>query len=178
MRFIAPVSLSGVLYDWAPFALILATLAVSVGAARLLYLALTRRSRLRRTHALTGSVLLGITVFLGVVIAWTGGIVVPDPGPKPFTPGAWASKPWDRWAMAQDIVDSDLLIGMTRQQVGSLLVGRDGSYNDPPGSSQLDFDAWMLYRPRDMFIPFPPELVVRYDSDSGGRVVRVFIWGE
>jgi hypothetical protein len=178
MSFTSSDSLLKHLYDWAPFLLLLATLAGSVGAARLLHLALTRSTRLQRTHALAASVLLGITVFLGVVIAWSAGAVVPDPGPRPFTPETWASRPWDRWAMAQDIVDSDRLIGMTREQVESLLVGRDGSYNDPPGSSQLDYDAWMLYRPRDMFIPFPPELVVRYDSDSGGRVVHVFIWGE
>jgi hypothetical protein len=164
------------LWEISPCALLLVTLVVSVAAARGLSVVLTRKTRIRRTHAFMGSVLLGITVFLGVVIAWSAGAVVPDPGPKPFTPEAWASRPWDRWAMAQNIVDSDLLIGMTREQVESLLVGRDGSYNDPPGSSQLDFDAWKLWRPRDMFILFPPELVVRYDSDSSGCVVRTFIW--
>ncbi len=120
--------------------------------------------------AIPGAVVLGSVVLIALVVTWSSGVVVPASGPKPFEARAWQSKPWARWGMAQHLVESDRLLGMEREEVVSLLGHDDGSYT--PGVWTRRLDAWLLYRPQDMLVSIPPELVVVYRD---GRVARAWI---
>ncbi len=159
------------LWQLSPFLLIGALLALSLAVAGGLYLVLARRMSVRSSVAIPGAFALGSVVFIALVVAWSSGVVVPASGPKPFEARAWQSKPWTRWGMAQHLVESDRLLGMERERVDSLLGRHDGSYSTPEVAPD-EQDAWMLYRPQDMIVSLPPELVVVYRD---GRVARAWI---
>jgi len=147
-----------------------AFIALSVAAGRS-FRVLTRKVSLGRTVTREGPVAVGGVVFIALVVAWSSGVVAPAPGPKPFEAEGWHSKEWTRWGMAQQLVESGRLLGKEREEVDSLLVGMDGSYT-PPGVDPRDVDAWKLYRPQDLLVSLPPELVVIYRD---GRVARAWI---
>lgn len=159
------------LWQLSPFLLAGAFLALSLAAAGGLYLVLARTMSVRRSVAILGAFVPGSVVFIALVVAWSSGVVVPASGPKPFEARAWQAKPWARWGMAQHLVESDRLLGMEREEVVSLLGYDDGSYT-PAGVAPNDVDAWKLYRPQDLLMPIPPELVVVYRD---GQVARAWI---
>jgi len=106
-----------------------------------------------------------VIAFAGVLaVAWTAWAWTPASKPLPFSEETWGSRPWVRERMAQDIVDRDLLKGMTEGQAEVLLGAADGSGGD---------SAWVLWRQRDAFSPFPPELVIYLDEH--GRISRYYI---
>jgi len=149
-----------------------ACLALSLAAAAGLYLVLARKMSVRRSVAIPGAVALGVVVFIALVVIWTSGVLVPPSGPKPFEAQSWHARPWTRWGMAQDLVESDRLLGMEQEEVVSLLGGNDGSYPTPAGMRPDEVDAWKLYRPQDLLVPETPELVVVYRDR---RVVHAWI---
>ena len=170
--------MSRLLWELSPFVLAAAFLALSLAAAGGLYLVLGRKMSVRRSVAIPVAAVFGSVVLIAAVVTWTSGVVVPASGPKPFEAQAWQSEPGTRWGMAQDLVESDRLLGMEREGVVSLLVGMDdsqvgadGSYT-PAGVDPRDVDSWKLYRPKDTLVPLPPELVVVYRD---GRVARAWI---
>ena len=93
-------------------------------------------------------------------------------GPRRFDQAVWNAQPWSRWAMASNLASSERLVGLDRSELEGLLGAPDGSYNGPPGTDPEQLEAWMLYRPRDMLIPFPPELAVLFED---GRVGRAWV---
>jgi len=159
------------LWELFPFLLAAALLALSAVVAGGLYLLLARKLSVRRSVAIPTAVVLGSVVFIALVVTWSSGVLVPASGPKPFEASAWQAKPWARWGMAQQLVETDRLLGMEREEVRSLLDGKDGSYT-PAGVDPRNVDAWKLYRPEDSLVPVPPELVVVYRN---GRVARAWI---
>jgi len=163
--------LARVLWELSPFVLAATFLALSLAVAGGVYLLLTRKLSVRGSAAMPGAVLLASVVLVALGVTWSLGVLVPASGPKSFDAQAWHAKPWARWAMAQDLVESDRLLGMEREEVDSLLVGMDGSYT-PAGVDPRDVDAWKLYRPQDSLVSIPPELVVVYRD---GRVARVWV---
>lgn len=163
--------LAQLLWQLSPFVLAAAFLALSAAAAGGLYLLLVRKMSARRSVAIPGAAVLGSVVLIALVVTWSLGVVVPASGPKPFEARAWHSKPWARWGMAQRLVESDRLLGMEREEVDSLLGHHDGSYSTP-GVAPDEQAAWLLYRPQDMLVSIPPELVVFYRD---GRVARAWI---
>lgn len=163
--------MSRLLWELSPFVLAAALVALSLAAGGGLYLVLARKMSVNRSAAMPGAFALGGVVFIAMVVIWTSGVVAPASGPKPFEAQAWHAKPWARWAMAQHLVESDRLLGMKREEVVSLLDGKDGSYT-PAGVDPREVDAWKLYRPQDSLVSLPPELVVVYRD---GRVARAWI---
>lgn len=163
--------MSRLLWELSPFVLAAAFLALSLAAGGGSYLLLVRKMSARRSVAIPAAAVLGSVVLIALVVTWSSGVLVPASGPKPFEAGAWQSKPWVRWAMAQHLVESGRLLGMEREEVVSLLDYGDGSYT-PEGVDPRDVDAWQLYRPEDSLVAIPPELVVVYRD---GRVARAWI---
>lgn len=126
----------------------------------------------RRPVALAVAVILGTVVAVGFGSAWMAGLVVPDPEPRPLDSGAWQTRPWVRWGMAQYLLESGELLGLRREEVWSLLGYGDGSYSDPV-TADTDWETWKVARPRDMLLVASPELVVDYDRR--GHVSRAWI---
>ena len=116
------------LWQLFPFVLAAAFLAVSLAAAGGVYLLLTHKTSVRRSAAMPGAVLLASVVLIALVVTWSFGLLVPASGPEPFEAAAWQSQPWTRWGMAHDLVASDWLLGVEREEVVSLLDYGDGSY--------------------------------------------------
>ena len=137
------------LWQLFPFVLAAAFLAVSLAAAGGVYLLLTRTISVRRSAAIPGAVLFASVVLIALVVTWSIGVLVPASGPESFEAAAWQSQPWTRWGMAHDLVASDRLLGVEREEVVSLLDYGDGSYT-PEGVDPRDVDAWQLYRPQDV----------------------------
>lgn len=148
-----------------------AFLGLSLAAAAGLYLLLARKMSVRRSVATAAAVGLGGAVLIALVVTWSSGVVVPASGPKPFEARAWDSKPWTQWGMAQDLVESDRLLGMEKEEVNSLLGHGNGSYHTPVARPD-EVESWKLYRPQDLLVPETPELVILYRE---GRVVRAWI---
>lgn len=148
-------------------------LALSLAVAAGVYLLLARKLSVRRSVASLAAVALGVVVLIALVGTWTFGGLVPASGPKPFEAGAWQSKPWERWAMGQDLVASDRLLGMKEEEVYLLLGERDGetSYSTE-AAAPGELVAWELRRLQDAFVLWPPTLVVAFWD---GRVVRAWI---
>ena len=163
--------MSRLLWDLSPFLLVAAFAALGAAAGGGLYLLLARKMSVRRSVATVAAVVLGCVVLIALVVTWSSGVVVPASGPKPFEAGPWQSKPWARWGMAQPLVESERLLGMEREDVVSLLGSKDGSYT-PSDVDPRDVDAWLLYRPQDMIVSIPPELVLVYRDE---RVARAWI---
>jgi len=136
-----------------------------------LFLAFALRALLLRGRAFTPTsatvlgICFGLVVLPVLLAAWSAGLIAPSRGPIEFDQRDWAARPWVRYRMADDLVEGNRLDGLTRTQVITALGEGDGS--------TAGDDAWMLYRPRDAFVPMPPELVVNYDQS--GRVNELHV---
>lgn len=159
------------LWEYSFVILGLAIFAMSLAAAGALFVALTRRTSIRRSTSGVCAIALGAIVFVVLVFTWTIGAVWPASGPIPFDADAWRSKPWKQWGMAQHMVESGQLLGMRQEDVISLLSTGDGSYPSTIGAGSY-MESWRLYRPQELLIPRPPELVISYED---GHVVRAWI---
>jgi len=159
------------LWQLFPFLLIAAFAALGAAAGGGLYLLLARKMSVRRSVAIAAAAGLGSVVLIALVFAWSSGVMVPAPGTKPFEAQAWQAKPWVRWGMAQNLVESDRLLGMKKEDVILLLGGPTGSFS-PLDVDLSESDSWALYRLQDVLRLMPPELVVVYRD---GRVVRAWI---
>jgi len=157
-------------FSFIPLGLML--LALSLASAAGVYLWMIRKTPVRHSTALAGAIALGAVAFVVLVFTWTAGVIVPASGPVPFDSNTWHSRPWMQWGMALHMVESDYLLGMGREQVLSLLGYGDGSYHATAVKGRGEMDAWRLYRPQDLLIPIPPELVVFYED---GYVARAWI---
>ena len=148
-------------------------LALSLAVAAGVYLLLARKTSVRRSVASLAAVALGVVVLIALVGTWTFGGLLPASGPKPFEAGAWQSQPWERWAMGEDLVASDRLLGMKEEEVYVLLGDSDGEVSySTEAAAPGEPEAWELRRLQDAFVLWPPTLVVAF-RDS--RVVDAWI---
>lgn len=154
-------------FSFVPLGLTLFALSLAVAAC--VFLWMTRKTPVQRPTALVCAIVLGAIAFAVLAFTWTAGLIVPASGPTAFDAYAWHSKPWLRWGMALHMVESDYLLGTGREQVLSLLGYGDGSYPTTAVAGGEEMDSWMLYRPQDLLIPTPPELVVVYEDGSAAR---------
>lgn len=153
-------AVEGWIWRVSPVPELLLLLAVAAGiAVGLRALMLRKGSFTPRSASVVAAIAASLILPL-LIIGWSVGLLAPAAGPLHFDRGGWSSQQWVRYRMAQDLLDGRKLDGLTQVQVEALLGEADGS--------AAGDDAWMLRRPRDAFVPFPPELVVDYDS--AGRV--------
>ncbi len=158
-------------FSFIPLWLTMLALASALGLG--FFYGLTHNSSIRPIAAVVVAGVLGAVVFVALVFSWTVGIISPPvSGPIPFNADDWHVKPWMRLGMASDMVESDYLLGMREDEVLSLLGHGDGSYRPTPGPGSDNVVSWRLYRPQDLMIPRPPELVVIYEA---GSVTRAWI---
>lgn len=151
-------------------ALILAILGL-LGFTSALTLFLRRASTRAPVLARWSGIIAAAIVFALVLTVWLalGARTSVDEQPLAFDPRAWAERPDDRWRMAQDVVDRELLLGKSSEQVNAVLGQPETSA--PSEVESTTIATWNLAG-EDDYEPIY-QLLVIYDEQ--GRAVGVDI---
>ena len=118
-------------------------------------------NQLRQILPWIGTIVLTPIIYVSIVFIWIFSIsYYPD---RTFDKATWKQKPYERYELTQDVIESELLIGLTKDEVTELLGNYDYTYDD----SHWAYDIGHV---PGLFNIDPSVLDVYFENE---RVVRV-----
>ena len=106
----------------------------------------------RKYIAIIPSILISPIIYVGIIVIWIFSISYYPT--KPFDKTEWKDNVEERYKMSSDIIESEMLIGLTKEEVIEILGDEYYSYNDNlihyglgfvPGLLNIDPDALDIY---------------------------------